>query len=267
MRHSRRYDFQGHPRSGSRWGDDLSPLSGLFFVMGRVTCLRHGHAEYAVTCLQLTKREVNSITARLWASFKSTRCCLTLIFSRFKVKDVGLAGWCRPGTPAFLLWQNIRIIVMTRHSSIEISPKLSNISTSLVACRPNLIFCSPNTCERVATKVQHLLRSFPLPFAGMFNTYVRVVLLVSVLLEKCSLSRSSCLFFVCIPYWNSAQTVRLFHAVCVSTLPLNSLNVEMCGFGHGEICASMYVHNISIGIRGISFVIPPPTVVAGGILF
>jgi len=31
MRHSRRYDFQGHPRSGSRSGDDLSPLSGLFF--------------------------------------------------------------------------------------------------------------------------------------------------------------------------------------------------------------------------------------------
>jgi len=30
MRHSRRYDFQGHPRSGSRSGDDLSPLSGLF---------------------------------------------------------------------------------------------------------------------------------------------------------------------------------------------------------------------------------------------
>jgi len=24
--------LQGHPRSGSRWGDDLSPLSGLFFV-------------------------------------------------------------------------------------------------------------------------------------------------------------------------------------------------------------------------------------------
>jgi len=31
MRHSRRYDFQGHPRSGSRWGDDLSPLLGLFY--------------------------------------------------------------------------------------------------------------------------------------------------------------------------------------------------------------------------------------------
>jgi len=31
MRHSRRYDFQGHPRSGSRSGDDISPLSGLFF--------------------------------------------------------------------------------------------------------------------------------------------------------------------------------------------------------------------------------------------
>jgi len=32
MRHSRRYDFQGHPRSGSRSRDDLSPLSGLFFL-------------------------------------------------------------------------------------------------------------------------------------------------------------------------------------------------------------------------------------------
>jgi len=30
-RHSRRYDFRGYPRSGSRWGDDLSPLSWLFF--------------------------------------------------------------------------------------------------------------------------------------------------------------------------------------------------------------------------------------------
>ena len=30
MRHSRRYDFQDHPRSGSRWEDDLSPLLGLF---------------------------------------------------------------------------------------------------------------------------------------------------------------------------------------------------------------------------------------------
>jgi len=30
MRHSRQYDFQGHPRSGSRSADDLSPLSGLF---------------------------------------------------------------------------------------------------------------------------------------------------------------------------------------------------------------------------------------------
>jgi len=33
MRHSQRYDCQGHPRSGSRWGDDLSPLSGLFFIL------------------------------------------------------------------------------------------------------------------------------------------------------------------------------------------------------------------------------------------
>ena len=31
MRHSRQYDFQGHPRSGSRSVDDLSPLLGLFF--------------------------------------------------------------------------------------------------------------------------------------------------------------------------------------------------------------------------------------------
>jgi len=31
MIHSRPYDFQGHPRSGSRSGDDRSPLSGLFF--------------------------------------------------------------------------------------------------------------------------------------------------------------------------------------------------------------------------------------------
>jgi len=31
MRHSRQYDFQGHPRSWSRSGDDLGPLSGLFF--------------------------------------------------------------------------------------------------------------------------------------------------------------------------------------------------------------------------------------------
>jgi len=30
MRHSRRYDFQGHPRSESRSGDDLDPLSGPF---------------------------------------------------------------------------------------------------------------------------------------------------------------------------------------------------------------------------------------------
>jgi len=30
MSHSRWYDFQGHTRSGSRWGDDLSPLSELF---------------------------------------------------------------------------------------------------------------------------------------------------------------------------------------------------------------------------------------------
>jgi len=29
--HSRQYDFQGHPRSGSRSGDDLRPLLGLFF--------------------------------------------------------------------------------------------------------------------------------------------------------------------------------------------------------------------------------------------
>jgi len=33
MRHSRRYDFQGHLRSGSRSGDDLSPLSGLFLCL------------------------------------------------------------------------------------------------------------------------------------------------------------------------------------------------------------------------------------------
>jgi len=32
MRHSRRYDFQDHPRSGSRSGDNLSPLLGLFLV-------------------------------------------------------------------------------------------------------------------------------------------------------------------------------------------------------------------------------------------
>jgi len=31
MRHSGWHDFQGHPRSGSRSGDNLSPLSGLFF--------------------------------------------------------------------------------------------------------------------------------------------------------------------------------------------------------------------------------------------
>jgi len=33
MRHSRQYDFQSHPRSGSRSGDDLSPLSGLFLIV------------------------------------------------------------------------------------------------------------------------------------------------------------------------------------------------------------------------------------------
>jgi len=27
------YDFQGHPRTGSRSGDDLSPLSGLFLLL------------------------------------------------------------------------------------------------------------------------------------------------------------------------------------------------------------------------------------------
>jgi len=32
MRHSRRYDFQGHSRSGSRWGDDLSPLLDYFVI-------------------------------------------------------------------------------------------------------------------------------------------------------------------------------------------------------------------------------------------
>ena len=30
MKHSRLLDFQCHPKSGSRWGDDLSPLLGLF---------------------------------------------------------------------------------------------------------------------------------------------------------------------------------------------------------------------------------------------
>jgi len=33
MKHSQWYDFQGHLRSGSRSGDDLSPLSGLFFIV------------------------------------------------------------------------------------------------------------------------------------------------------------------------------------------------------------------------------------------
>jgi len=26
------YDFQGHPKSGSRWGDDLSPLLAYFYI-------------------------------------------------------------------------------------------------------------------------------------------------------------------------------------------------------------------------------------------
>jgi len=34
MRHSWRYDFQGHLRSRSRSGDDLSTLSGLFLYIG-----------------------------------------------------------------------------------------------------------------------------------------------------------------------------------------------------------------------------------------
>jgi len=42
MRHSR-YDFQGHPRSGSRWGDDLSPLSGLFFSLSPNSDMRKGN--------------------------------------------------------------------------------------------------------------------------------------------------------------------------------------------------------------------------------
>jgi len=33
-------DFQGHPRSGSRSGDDLSPLSGLFLCVLTVAMAR-----------------------------------------------------------------------------------------------------------------------------------------------------------------------------------------------------------------------------------
>jgi len=47
MRNSRRYDLQGHQRSGSRSGDDLSPLSGLFFP-------EHGvHVIYIVAVLTI----------------------------------------------------------------------------------------------------------------------------------------------------------------------------------------------------------------------
>jgi len=37
MRYSRRYDFQGHPRSGSRSGDDLSPILGLFYNLAVIS--------------------------------------------------------------------------------------------------------------------------------------------------------------------------------------------------------------------------------------
>jgi len=39
MKHSRRYDFQGHLRSGSRSGDDLSPLLGLI-LQNEAVCIK-----------------------------------------------------------------------------------------------------------------------------------------------------------------------------------------------------------------------------------
>jgi len=47
MRHSRRYDIQGHPRSRS--GDDLHPLFGLFF--GIVLCLVLYHVLSVLYCV------------------------------------------------------------------------------------------------------------------------------------------------------------------------------------------------------------------------
>jgi len=44
MRHLWRYDFQGHLRSGSRSGDDLSPLLGLLSFICSFALHRHTHA-------------------------------------------------------------------------------------------------------------------------------------------------------------------------------------------------------------------------------
>ena len=59
MRHSRRYDFQGHPRSGSRSRDDLSPLSGLFFFNHGIKSslrMRETLAQVPLRCIEISRR-------------------------------------------------------------------------------------------------------------------------------------------------------------------------------------------------------------------
>ena len=62
MRNSQRYDFKGHLKSGSRWGDDLSPLSGLFL-------LTEAHTESSGDYVSFADIEL-CVMCHLW-----TLCC------------------------------------------------------------------------------------------------------------------------------------------------------------------------------------------------
>jgi len=66
MRHSQTYDFQGHPRSGSRWGDDLSPLSGLFFYL-----FIHSFGGFSCLMAQTTRTRARMCLTK-WVKFSQT---------------------------------------------------------------------------------------------------------------------------------------------------------------------------------------------------
>ena len=98
MRQSRRYDFQGHPRSGSRWGDDFSPLLGLFFTYRQIFDEVFRAADKPVGCSLFSKL----IFSLYWLSVSEmvSSCLQTLVevFRCFicmeKLRDARLCPHC-----------------------------------------------------------------------------------------------------------------------------------------------------------------------------
>jgi len=87
MRHSRRYDFQGHPRSGSRSGDDLSPLTGLFSHRPPILAVQRYASAVSASVSVISQCSIGSTD---WAVF-GTEASFDLSYSTLSYKEIRIS--------------------------------------------------------------------------------------------------------------------------------------------------------------------------------